>query len=159
MTINQQPKVLMHAVKSSADPVASQGARRATEEAPGSAAPSERPRNDAEVVPRARRRQFSDAGHHLVRLPADHVPPSDFDSGLAGLEHKDSSAAALASCAFFRLSRLCPEAGDKARFWRAAVNALQSLVQAPYFSSSPSQAMPARCATRPATSRPTPATA
>ena len=80
------------------------------------------------------------ADYYLARLPADHVPPSDFDSGLAGLEYKDSSAAALASCAFFRLSRLCPEAADQARFWRAAVNALKSLVQAPYFSSSPSHA-------------------
>ena len=80
------------------------------------------------------------ADYYLARLPADHVPPSDFDSGLAGLEYKDSSAAALASCAFFRLSRLCPEASDQARFWQAAVNALRSLVQVPYFSSSPSHA-------------------
>jgi unsaturated chondroitin disaccharide hydrolase len=80
------------------------------------------------------------ADYYLARLPADHVPPSDFDSGLAGLEYKDTSAAALASCAFFRLSRLCPEAADKARFRRAAVDALKSLVQAPYFSSSPSHA-------------------
>jgi putative transposase len=39
MTINQQSKVPMHAVKVSADPGASQGARRATEDAPGSAPP------------------------------------------------------------------------------------------------------------------------
>jgi unsaturated chondroitin disaccharide hydrolase len=80
------------------------------------------------------------ADYYLARLPADHVPPSDFDSGLTGLEYKDSSAAALASCAFFRLSRLCPEAADKARFWQAAVNALKSLGQAPYFSPSASHA-------------------
>jgi transposase-like protein len=71
MTINQQPKVPMHAVTSSADPGASQGARRATEEAPGSAAPSERPRNDAEVVPRARRRQFSNADKRRILLAVD----------------------------------------------------------------------------------------
>ena len=80
------------------------------------------------------------ADHYLSRLPADHVPPSDFDSGLTGLEYKDASAAALASCAFFRLSRLCERAPDKARFWKAAVNALTSLVQAPYFSLSASHA-------------------
>jgi unsaturated chondroitin disaccharide hydrolase len=80
------------------------------------------------------------ADYYLARLPADHVPPSDFDSGLAGLEYKDSSAAALASCAFFRLARLCPQPSDQVRFWHAAVNTLESLVQAPYFSSSPSHA-------------------
>ena len=80
------------------------------------------------------------AEHYLSRLPADHVPPSDFDSGLTGLEYKDSSAAALASCAFFRLSRLCPETTDKVRYWQAAINALKSLLQAPYFSSSASHA-------------------
>jgi transposase len=37
MSNSQQPKVPMHAVKVSADPGASQGARRATEDAPGSA--------------------------------------------------------------------------------------------------------------------------
>ena len=71
MTINQQPKVPMHAVKSSADPGASQGARRATEDAPGSAAASERPGNDAEVVPRARRRQFSNADKRRILQAVD----------------------------------------------------------------------------------------
>jgi len=90
--------------------------------------------------PRYLAQSVAAADYYLARLPADHVPPSDFDSGLAGLEYKDSSAAALASCAFFRLSRVCPEAADRARFWHAAVNALASLVQAPYFSSSSSDA-------------------
>jgi unsaturated chondroitin disaccharide hydrolase len=90
--------------------------------------------------PRYLAQSVAAADYYLARLPADHVPPSDFDSGLAGLKYKDSSAAALASCAFFRLSRVCAKAADKARFWQAAVNALASLVQAPYFSTSPSQA-------------------
>jgi hypothetical protein len=80
------------------------------------------------------------ADYYLARLPADHVPPSDFDSGLAGLEYKDSSAAALASCAFFRLSRLCPDPADKVRFRHAAVSALGSLLHAPYFTASASHA-------------------
>lgn len=71
MTVIQQPKVPMHAVKSSADPGASQGARRATEEAPGSAAPSQRPLSDSEVVPRARRRSFSNADKRRILLAAD----------------------------------------------------------------------------------------
>jgi len=71
MTINQQPKVPMHAVKPSSDPGASQGARRATEDAPGSAAPSPRPGTDSEVVPRARRRHFSNADKRRVLEAAD----------------------------------------------------------------------------------------
>ena len=71
MTINQQPKVAMHAVTSSADPGASQGARRATEDAPGSAAPSSPPGTDSEVVARARRRVFSNADKRRILDAAD----------------------------------------------------------------------------------------
>ena len=67
MTVNHQPKVAVHAVKSSSDPLASQGARRATEEASGSA----RPDADAEVVPHARRRQFSNADKRRILEAAD----------------------------------------------------------------------------------------
>lgn len=80
------------------------------------------------------------ANYYLARLPADHVPPSDFNSDLSGLEFKDSSAAALASCAFFRLSRLHDQVAEKARFRQAAIDALTSLTQAPYFSTTPDKA-------------------
>ena len=76
------------------------------------------------------------AQYYLINLPSDHVPPSDFNSDLTDLEFKDSSAAALASCAFFRLSRLCQGKADQDKYWDAAVQALSSLVRAPYFSSS-----------------------
>jgi transposase len=66
MKINHQPKVPMHAVKSSFNPGASQGARRATEDAPGLTAPNVGPGNDAEVVPRARRRHFSNADKRRI---------------------------------------------------------------------------------------------
>jgi transposase len=71
MTIKPQPKVPMHEVKSSSDPGASQGARRATEDAPGSAAPTSRSESDSEVVPRARRRQFSNADKRRILEAAD----------------------------------------------------------------------------------------
>jgi transposase len=71
MTINQQPKVPMHAVKSSADPGASQGTRRATEDAPGSAASQSLPPLDSEVVPRARRRRFTNADKRRILEAAD----------------------------------------------------------------------------------------
>lgn len=67
MTVNHQPKVAVHAVKSSSDPLASQGARRATEEASGSAPPA----TDSEVVPHARRRQFSNADKRRILEAAD----------------------------------------------------------------------------------------
>ena len=71
MTINQQSKVQMHAVKVSSDPGASQGARRATEDAPGSAPPAIPPGSDSEVVPRARRRTFTNADKRRILQAAD----------------------------------------------------------------------------------------
>jgi|GEM_PF-1930531 len=61
MTVNHRPKVAVHAVKSSPDALASQGARRATEKANAAVPPQAACANDAEVVPHARRRQFSNA--------------------------------------------------------------------------------------------------
>ena len=66
-----QPKVSMHSVHSLADPGASQGARRATEDAPGSAAPTVPPAADTEVVPRARRRHFSNADKRRILAAAE----------------------------------------------------------------------------------------
>ncbi len=80
------------------------------------------------------------ADYYLAHLPADHVPPSDFKSDLTGLEFKDSSAAAIACCAFFRISRLSDDAAVKSRFRKAAVDTLASLTKAPYFSDSPDKA-------------------
>ena len=73
MTVNHHPKVAVHAVKSSSDPLASQGARRATEEASGSPPPlaSSVAVADAEVVPHARRRQFSNADKRRILEAAD----------------------------------------------------------------------------------------
>lgn len=71
MTNIQQPKVPMHAVKNSSDPGASQGARRAIEDAPGSAQPVARQVADSEVVPRARRRTFSNADKRRILQAAD----------------------------------------------------------------------------------------
>ena len=71
MTINQQSKVPMHAVKVSSDPGTSQGARRATEDAPGSAPPAIPPGSDSEVVARARRRTFSNADKRRILQAAD----------------------------------------------------------------------------------------
>ena len=71
MTINQQPKVPMHAVKSSAVAGASQGVRWATEDAPATAAPGEHLGTDTEVVPRARRRQFSNADKRRILQAVD----------------------------------------------------------------------------------------
>ena len=71
MTIHRQSKVPMHAVQVSSDSGASQGARRATEDAPESAPPSIPPGSDSEVVPRARRRTFTNADKHRILQAAD----------------------------------------------------------------------------------------
>jgi transposase len=61
----------MPAVKSVTDPGASQGARRATEDAPGSAPSPVPPGSDSEVVPRARRRTFTMADKRRILQAAD----------------------------------------------------------------------------------------
>ena len=71
MTVNHHPKVAVHAVKSSSDPLASQRARRATEEASGSGSPLASSPADAEVVAHARRRQFSDTDKRRILEAAD----------------------------------------------------------------------------------------
>jgi transposase-like protein len=71
MTVNHHPKVAVHAVKSSCDALASQGARRATEEASASVPPQAACATDAEVVPHARRRQFSNADKRRILDAAD----------------------------------------------------------------------------------------
>ena len=71
MTITQRTKVPMQVAQVSSDPGASQGARRATEDAPGSALPPIRLGSDSEVVPRARRRTFTNADKRLILQAAD----------------------------------------------------------------------------------------
>ena len=71
MTVNHHPKVAVHAVKSSSDSLASQRARRATEEASGSAPQQASSAATAEVVPHARRRQFSNADKRRILDAAD----------------------------------------------------------------------------------------
>jgi len=80
------------------------------------------------------------ADYYLAHLPADHVPPADFNSDLTALEFKDSSAAAIATCAFFRISRVCDDAAVKARFSKAAIESLAAITSKPYFSDSADKA-------------------
>ena len=69
MPIKQQSKVPMNAVKVSSDPGASQGARRATEDAPVSTRPLS-PSVDSEVVPVAKRRNITNADKRRIVLAA-----------------------------------------------------------------------------------------
>ncbi len=66
-----QPKVSMHAVQSLPDSGASQGARRATENAPESASPSVAQAISSKVVPHARRRSFSNATKRRILEAGD----------------------------------------------------------------------------------------
>ena len=69
MKINKQPKAQMHAVADSVDTGASQGARRATEDAPVSTRPLS-PSIDSEVVAIAKRRSFTNADKRRIVLGA-----------------------------------------------------------------------------------------
>ena len=71
MTVPQQPKAPMPAGQRMTDPGASQGARRATEDAPGSAPQSARPSTHSEVVAHAQRRNFSPAQKPRILEEAD----------------------------------------------------------------------------------------
>ena len=71
MKINRQAKVPMQASHISPDPGASQGARRATVDAPGSAPPPVPSGSDTEVVARARRRTFTNADKRRILRAAD----------------------------------------------------------------------------------------
>ncbi len=74
MTINHQPKAAMDAANSLPDSAASQGARRATGDAAESAMPAKP--IDMEVVPRARRRHFSNADKRRILQAADRCTES-----------------------------------------------------------------------------------
>jgi uncharacterized protein (DUF1778 family) len=67
MSVNRLPKVAVRAVKISSDPLASQGARRAS----GSASSQAACATNAEVVAHARRRQFSNADKRRILDAAD----------------------------------------------------------------------------------------
>jgi transposase len=69
MKINKQLKAQMHAASDFVDTGASQGARRATEDAPVSTRPLS-PSIDAEVVPVAKRRSFTNAHKRRIVLAA-----------------------------------------------------------------------------------------
>ena len=71
MTINNQFKAAMEAAKSLPDVAALQGARRATGDAATSAAPGDPRDADSEVVPRARRRRFTNADKRRILQAAD----------------------------------------------------------------------------------------
>ena len=69
MKISNQPKTQMHAAKDSADTGASQGARRAIEDAPVWARPLS-PSIDSEVVALTKRRRFTNADKRRIVLAA-----------------------------------------------------------------------------------------
>ena len=71
MTMINQSKAAVNTSNSIGDPLASQGARRATAEANGSASPALQPGAEVEVVAHATRRQFSNADKRRILAAAD----------------------------------------------------------------------------------------
>jgi transposase len=71
MTINNKSKVTMEVAKSLPELPALQGARRATGDAGNSATPAGPTGADAEVVPRARRRTFTNVDRRRILQAAD----------------------------------------------------------------------------------------
>jgi transposase len=77
MTMPNQSKAAMSAMNGTADPLASQGARRATEDANGSASRELPVGADVEVVAQAKRRQFPDAEKRRILAAADRCKPGE----------------------------------------------------------------------------------
>jgi len=71
MMIHPPPKASMHVLNTPADSGVSQGARRATEGTPGSAAPAAARGADTEVVAHAKRRRFSNADKRRILEAAE----------------------------------------------------------------------------------------
>lgn len=72
------------------------------------------------------------ADYYIAHLPADSIPPSDFDSTLTGPEFKDTSAAAVAASALIRLSRQVDDPALKSKYFGAAEKTLAALTHPPY---------------------------
>jgi len=72
------------------------------------------------------------ADYYINHLPADFVPPSDFQSTLTGLEFKDSSAAAVATSALIRLSQQVNDPELKKKYFTVAEQTLHALTHPPY---------------------------
>jgi hypothetical protein len=72
------------------------------------------------------------ADYFLAHLPADQVPPSDFQSTLQGLEFKDSSAAAVAASGLLKLSRDVRDPALQKKYFEAAEKILAALTHPPY---------------------------
>ena len=72
------------------------------------------------------------ADYYIAHLPADSIPPSDFDSTLTGLEFKDTSAAAVAASGLIRLSRQVSDPALQKKYFMVAENTLKSLTHSPY---------------------------
>ncbi len=73
------------------------------------------------------------ADYYLGRLPADWVPPWDFDAPESD-PARDTSSAALVASALFDLSRFAQDAATRQRYWDAACSMLASLCGSAYLS-------------------------
>lgn len=73
------------------------------------------------------------ADYYLSRLPADMVPPWDFDTGQAN-PPKDSSAAAIVASGLLEMTRYVEDSTTRQRYWDAAVAMLTSLCSPTYLS-------------------------
>jgi len=78
------------------------------------------------------------ADYWLAHVPADMVPPWDFDAPASAGTFKDSSAAAVAASAFVKLSQLIAGTADGARYYAAAEATLSSLASPAYLNTAAS---------------------
>jgi hypothetical protein len=82
------------------------------------------------------------ADYFIGHLPADHVPPWDFQAPPVPTPPRDSSAAAIAAAGLLELSRLEPDAGRRQHYFATAQSILLSLSSPAYLAEgTPSQSV------------------
>jgi unsaturated chondroitin disaccharide hydrolase len=69
--------------------------------------------------------------YYLSRLPADGIPPWDFDAPASQML-KDSSTAAAVASALLELTNYVPETGKQIQYWTAAMRMLDALSTSAY---------------------------
>jgi unsaturated chondroitin disaccharide hydrolase len=73
------------------------------------------------------------ADYFIERLPDDNIPYWDFQAPGIPDEPRDVSAAAIAASAMFELSGFVQDAGQRTKYYTAAVSILDALMRKPYF--------------------------
>ncbi len=75
------------------------------------------------------------ADYYLENMPANGIPPWDFELPEGADRRQDTGAAAVAAAALLRLAQVMPDGADRQRYRQAGFNIVQSLLTSEYYGS------------------------